>query len=99
MSLKKRESQLTKWLAGVEEIEKLQIQTVISITSIATESTVGISNLVRNLNLKKVSSLFELQLNVSNKDLLNSLRHRIMQLKGKISYSRNFRKSSVSLSC
>ena len=105
MSVKKRESQLTKWLAGVEEIENSLNLQFISITSIATEPTVGISNLVRNLNLKNevvlpsVSSLLELQLKVSNKDLLNSLRRHIMQLKGTISYSRNFPKSSVSLSC
>ena len=105
MTLKKLESQLTKWLAGVEKIENSLNLQFISITSIATESTVGISNLVRNLNLKKevvltsVSSLLELQLKVSNKDLLNSLRRRIMQLKGTISYSRNFPKSSHSLSC
>ena len=73
-SMKNRASQLTKWLADIEECELGLNTKFSSIASISTDSSAGISNLVRNLNLKKeeilngVSSLLELQIKVSNKD-------------------------------
>ena len=51
--MKYRASQLTKWLADIEECELGLNITFSSIVSISTDSSAGISNLVRNLNLKK----------------------------------------------
>ena len=96
---------LTKWLADIEECELGLNTKFSSIASISTDSSAGISNLVRNLNLKEeeilnaVSSLLELHIKISYKDLMYALRRRIVQQRQTQSYARNFPKSPISITC
>ena len=105
-SAKSRNSDLVKTLAEISEFEDKLSKLFSSIVAVTTASSVGpISSLVRNLNLKKekmleaVSSLLELQVEVTKKKLIYGLRRRIVQKQKSESYAKRFPSSPPLITC
>ena len=97
---------LVKTLAEIREFEDKLSKLFPSIVAVTTASSVGpISSLVRNLNLKKekmleaVSSLLELQVEVTKKKLIYGLRRRIVQKQKSESYAKKFPSSPPLITC
>ena len=104
-SPKGRTSKLSNTLSEIHELEIKLCQEFTLISGISTSSSAGITNLVRNLNLKKekileaVSSLLNLQIKVSERDLVYGLRRRLVQQQKAKSYEENFPVMKQCITC
>ena len=85
-SARSRQSDFAKKLKGVVEIECDLKSKIMNIMDINTAGAIGLDCLIRNANIKKEAllnltrSLLSLKLEVTNKELLYSLRRRVRQI-------------------